>query len=116
MTPEEIVRALKQSCSGCNYHENPSGCCVFEVLGQEAADLIESLTAENKRLKEERRWIPLTERIPTEQDADSRLCIEAYSKHLEQYIICRWYFVLDDKETTHWRKITQLPEESEESK
>lgn len=54
MTPEEIVRALKQSCSGCNYHENPSGCCVFEVLGEEAADLIETLTERAEKTETER--------------------------------------------------------------
>jgi len=48
MNANEIVRALRNSCSGCN----PTPCCEFEVLGPEAADLIESLQAENKALRE----------------------------------------------------------------
>lgn len=50
MTQEEIVRALRHTCDGCN----PTPCCEFEALGPEAADLIESLTAENARLTTER--------------------------------------------------------------
>lgn len=41
-TPEEIVRLLRDSCSGCD----PTPCCEFEVLGPAAADLIESLQAQ----------------------------------------------------------------------
>lgn len=48
LNAEKIARALRSTCEGCN----PTPCCEFEVLGPAAADLIESLTAENKRLTE----------------------------------------------------------------
>jgi hypothetical protein len=56
MTQEEIVKALRNSCRDCN----PTPCCEYEVLGSEAADLIETLTARaeraeagNKKLRQE---------------------------------------------------------------
>ena len=45
MTKEEIVRALRHTCDGCN----PTPCCEFEALGPEAAELIEQLQSEVKR-------------------------------------------------------------------
>ena len=49
MTQEEIVRALRHTCDGCN----PTPCCEFEALGPEAADLIESQAAENAAYRAE---------------------------------------------------------------
>ena len=63
MTKEsEIVRALRHTCDGCN----PTPCCEFEALGPEAADLIESLTAENARLTTERDEAQRRERAAVE--------------------------------------------------
>lgn len=50
MTQEEIVKYLRKSCHDCN----PTPCCEYEVLGIEAADLIETLTARVERAEEER--------------------------------------------------------------
>lgn len=52
MTPTEIVKHLRMACHDCT----PTPCCEYEVLGSEAADLIEELIARveaaEARLKE----------------------------------------------------------------
>lgn len=53
MNANEIVRALRNTCNGCN----PTPCCEFEVLGPEAAELIESLQAQlAEKTKEAEGW------------------------------------------------------------
>jgi hypothetical protein len=42
ITADETVKALRKSCQGCG----PTPCCEFEVLGDMAVDLIESLQAQ----------------------------------------------------------------------
>ena len=49
MTQEEIVKNLRISCRDCN----PAPCCEYEVLGSEAADLIETLTARAEKAEAE---------------------------------------------------------------
>ena len=39
MNANEIIKALRGACNQCN----PTPCCEFEILGDEAADTIESL-------------------------------------------------------------------------
>lgn len=50
MNVDEIVQALRNTYAGCD----PTPCCDFGVLGAAAAALIESLQAENDRLRRER--------------------------------------------------------------
>ena len=42
MNHNEVVKALSNTCTGCN----PTPCCEFEVLGQTAANMIETLRNE----------------------------------------------------------------------
>jgi hypothetical protein len=66
MTADEIVRALRDSCAGCN----PTPCCEFEVLGPDAADLIESLQSQlSESQRRERAAIK-----DLSQDAHCALC------------------------------------------
>ena len=62
MKPNEIIAVLRQCagndpsvCQKCSVYSWNAGC--LELLHKEAAELIERLTAE-------RRWIPVTERLP----------------------------------------------------
>ena len=65
MTPTEIVKHLRMACHDCN----PAPCCEYEVLGSEAADLIETLTARAERAeaesKELRQEIDITDAANT---------------------------------------------------
>ena len=68
MTEKEIVQALRycsdpdfKDCSACKCFRY--GDCL-ERLVADAADLIERLTAERDELREKKRWIPVTERMP----------------------------------------------------
>ena len=71
MTDKEIVQALRI----CATHiEKGCGLCLqmkyarcTERLADEAITMIERLTAENAALREKRRWIPVTERLPKKQ-------------------------------------------------
>lgn len=77
MTQEEIVRALRHTCDGCN----PTPCCEFEALGPEAADLIESLTAQ--LAKEEERRHKQAERLHAER-SQKYDCFDVISDLKEQ--------------------------------
>lgn len=82
MTTNDLLEALARlrvetgslACLGCGHEHNCSthGCAILRA----AADLIESLSAENAKaeaerdaLREKQRWIPVTERLPDERDA-----------------------------------------------
>lgn len=73
MTNKEIVQALRcsatkeeqKSCDMCQ--RSKRGCfeCINSYL-YEAASLIEQMTDENAALRENQRWISVTERLPEE--------------------------------------------------
>ena len=72
MTDKEIIQALRlcscetstRNCPTCPLSGNDD--CVTDAL-REAADIIERLSAENAALRENQRWIPVTERPPEER-------------------------------------------------
>lgn len=72
MTDKEIIQALRicsrrtdaQTCAECPLFDSED-CRGDMMVG--AADLIERLTAANAELREKRRWIPVTERLPEER-------------------------------------------------
>jgi len=47
--------------NGCNRHGGP--CDAYDVC-QDAAEVVEALLDEVERLREERHWIPVSERLP----------------------------------------------------
>ena len=66
MTDQEIVQALR-CCANEESEDCPfAGQGVCGCPGM-SADLIERLTAENAALRENQRWIPVTERLPEKQ-------------------------------------------------
>ena len=54
-------------------------------------------------------WIPCSERMPTEDDADENGHILAYSEGLQRSTICLWYHIIGDNVTTHWRENVEPP-------
>lgn len=95
LTPERIEKAAKHILS-----------LTWREGNQEENETILAGLREQK----ENRWIPITERIPTEQDADHRGLIKAYSAELDQATVCVWHHILDDGVTSHWRPLPQPPE------
>ena len=66
MTDKEIVQALRCCANGESEDCPFAGQGVCGCPGM-SADLIERLTAENAALREKKRWIPVTERLPEKQ-------------------------------------------------
>ena len=112
MKPNEIITALRQcevnnpgTCRKCPVYNQSAGC--LDLLHQEAAELIEVLTAE-------RRWIPVTERLP-DNSATVNLCTRSkivgtgfYNKYTKSWVqyysggaIC--------VDVTHWQPMPQPP-------
>ena len=113
-SPEEVTAALRK----CAYGQCSDGACRFREecqCGQNgggmslvAADMIEELTAENARLREENRWIPVEERLPDRADADDRDDVWVWFRG---YVTTwKWYQVTSGKEFTHWRPAPKGPE------
>lgn len=71
MTDKEIIQALrcceKEVCADGGLCPLFSDADCIVHLGEAAIDLIERLTAENAALREKRRWIPVTDRLPEER-------------------------------------------------
>lgn len=71
MTDKEIIQALrcceKEVCADGGLCPLFSDADCIVHLGEAAIDLIERLTAANAELREKRRWIPVTDRLPEER-------------------------------------------------
>ena len=73
MTAQEIVQALRCCAKGLGHDDACENCKVGEIQNRReyiefaAANAIERLTAENAALRENQRWIPVTERLPEKQ-------------------------------------------------
>ena len=69
MTDKEIIQALRICATqeGCGLCPQRKYVHCTERLADEAITMIERLTAENAALRENQRWIPVTERPPEER-------------------------------------------------
>ena len=57
-----------------------------------------------KRIDELTRWIPVSERMPTEEDRD---VLAWYATKYPFANLVNWYeFPLNNKDVTHWKRIT----------
>lgn len=135
-TPEEIVESLEvrhnvgTGCTGCVLDEHPDYSDVEIVcrcdLEKMAAVAIRELLEENKRLREERRWIPTSERLP-ELDSEDFIhetvpvvevlvMIEGATKSATLFFDGDVFFDLkEDGEfipyrVTHWKPMPKGPE------
>ena len=99
-------------CIGCKYYhkENRKNKSLIE---RDAANAIESLQAEIKQLQEERRWIPVAERLPNVDeygDVNVLCCMDdgfiasaTYDKNNG------WELWDESGEVTHWMELPQPP-------
>ena len=60
---------------------------------------------------ERTRWIPVSERLPTEKDGDKNGYILSYSPDFNGVANARWYHVVGDNTTTHWMPLPSVPQE-----
>lgn len=71
MTDKEIIQALRICAThkdkGCGLCPQMKYVRCTERLADEAITMIERLTAANAELREKRRWIPVTDRLPEER-------------------------------------------------
>ena len=68
------------------------------------SDLKERIINRLRVIHEETRWIPVSERMPTEEDADTRGKVMWYfwGEHYES----RYWNLRSDYGATHWKRIT----------
>lgn len=140
--PEEIAESLEVcqntgiGCTGCVLDEHPDYSDV-EIfcrcdLEKMAVAAIKELLEENKRLREEARWIPVTERLPDEEleaepkDADGKPLLGGYEciAQIEgaKRPTALWYCRIDGEgvwtdesgenfyPVTHWKPMPKGPE------
>lgn len=71
-SPEEVMEICRicgdsaATCKGCPGFQEHS--CTVDSVTLLALDALKALAEENKRLREERRWIPTSERLPSPDD------------------------------------------------
>lgn len=100
---EEIQEAIEELMSG-GWQSYKDGYPI--TLGDKTIGL--AITA----LQAYQPWIPVSERLPTEEDADKKGLVLAYDK-LETQETCPWYCIEEwnatkDNKITHWKQ--PLPE------
>ena len=71
-SPEEVMEICRicgdstATCKGCPGFQEHS--CTVDSVTLLALDALKALVEENKRLREERRWVPTSERLPETGD------------------------------------------------
>lgn len=117
-TPEEIAKSLKVcanaevNCDGCVAEEDDLDC---STMRKAAVDLIEELAAENARLLEERRWIPVGERLPEGGAFEVLVMIAGAEKPISLYTNGVDFYEFNGSEVipysvTHWKPMPKGPE------
>ena len=113
LKPEELIKALRccaeGECSGCPMYADKQRC--QENLLDEAAGAIKRDQKEIVALREEQRWISVTEKTP-EYDMP-QLALNADGDALiANYAYGEWFDTWgQDVEVTHWMPLPELPKE-----
>lgn len=118
----DLGRCADGPCTGCLYENEEAGCA--DQLKREAAQMLQEYVDRSKRyadeimaLREQRRWIPVTERLPAEGMRVLAATEGVFSG--EAYLSCegvwmRSYGVvwvsLVDMPVTHWMPTPDAPE------
>ena len=113
MTPEDAIRVLREVEADAKASEGDYYADQFAWHGAgEIADAVEQMAAEIARLREERRWVPVGERLPEgEEWVDvAGLWGDSVGWHEPS----GWHDIEDDHlfldDVTHWRKRGPGPE------
>lgn len=108
MTEKEVAQALRCCAKGLGHDDECENCKVGEIQDRReyiefaAANVIERLTAENAALREKRRWIPVTERLPDERDAVIILLKDGQvfrGEIRERIALPEWWYFYDASDT-----------------
>ena len=135
-SPEEVMEICRicgdstPSCKGCPGFQERS--CTVDSFTLLALDALKALAEENKRLREEQRWIPTSERLPDQEleaepkDADGKPLLGGYEciAQIEgaKRPTALWYCHIDGEgvwtdesgenfyRVTHWKPMPKGPE------
>lgn len=118
----DLGRCADGHCTGCLYENEDAGCA--DQLKREAAQMLQEYVDRCARyadevmaLREQPRWIPVTERLPAEGERVLAATEGVFSG--EAYLTCegvwmRSYGVvwvsLVDRPVTHWMPLPDAPE------
>ena len=128
-TPVEVAESLLKCaspvpCEGCIAIDRHNDCDCADFLKRTAADMIKELAAENARLqaeliqrndellklREENRWIPVKERLPTKEDADTKGNVQVV--FMEGVTTWNWRDISRVCEISHWMPLPEPPKEA----
>ena len=118
---EEIVESLRgcsadvMDCKNCVAEWGRKYGYCFNSLRLYAADRLEELETELSKLKEQQRWIPVTERLP--EDDDDVLIMSSGSISMGYYSVYNEYWAdyinVYNSDVTHWMPLPEPPKEEE---
>lgn len=125
MTPEEVIKLLREVDADAKASEGDYYADQFAWHGAgEIADAVEQMAAEIARLREERRWVPVGERLPEidvpvfvwQQGCDFTAI--GWREHRPYYIVPETIWTLGDEldkgyppeKITHWIPLPPGPE------
>ncbi len=116
MNSEEIIAALRycqisehSDCWGCPANIGGTGC--IDALHKEAADALEAQQKRIGELESERRWIPVTERLP--EAGSMVLAVDSEETISSAYYVGNWHSggALEEDAVTHWMPLPEPPKE-----
>lgn len=111
---EEVQEAIEWQVSLKGYHQNKWEKAEPEWQQEPGAqaqhnEMIMAIDLAITALQAYQPWVPCSERMPKESDADKNGHILAYSVGLQRSTICLWYHIIGDNTTTHWRRNIEPP-------
>lgn len=128
-TTAELAKALwrcatgeGKGCADCNVtmtHNKKTGCILgcAESLRLQAADRLEELEQELATLREQQRWIPVTERLPEALEIVLTICVDRRkNSEIHRRINCcdaigEWLLTPPLYAVTHWMPLPEPPKE-----
>lgn len=102
--PEEEVRCKDgkhDCCEDCEFGENRDACIAY--LKESMAD---HLIANGVTVQQ---WIPVTERLPKEEDADEHDCVLVHTSNRDNLIVAREAVWKCTEFVTHWQPLHEPP-------
>ena len=81
----------------------------IRILKQKRANIFEILDAYERGKRDAFKWIPVTERLPEEEDADEHDCVLVHTSNRDNLIVAREAVWKCTEFMTHWQPLHEPP-------